>query len=192
VRTYTHQLRHACGYYLANKGCDLRLIQEYLGHKQIQNTVRYTALNAKSLRGFGSELSPRRFVRALGNTVRQRRVALFPPLSAELIIPHPPSAPREPMPAPRLRHYGSRRASRPACREHHRTRLARAALSSGALDERERPAREWLPVCLPCLPVSRCGRRGLSWAGDFPDAARLPRLWVEYRAVQDRYTETRC
>jgi site-specific recombinase XerD len=44
VNAYAHQLRHACGYYLANKGCDLRLIQDYLGHKQIQNTVRYTAL----------------------------------------------------------------------------------------------------------------------------------------------------
>jgi site-specific recombinase XerD len=43
VNVYTHQLRHATGYYLANKGCDLRLIQEYLGHKQIQNTVRYYA-----------------------------------------------------------------------------------------------------------------------------------------------------
>ena len=52
VKTYTHQLRHACGYYyLANKGCDLRLIQEYLGHKQIQNTVRYTSLNADRFRG---------------------------------------------------------------------------------------------------------------------------------------------
>ena len=40
VKAYAHQLRHACGYYLANKGCDLRLIQDYLGHKQIQNTVR--------------------------------------------------------------------------------------------------------------------------------------------------------
>jgi site-specific recombinase XerD len=46
VKAYAHQLRHACGYYLANKGCDLRLIQDYLGHKQIQNTVRYTALNS--------------------------------------------------------------------------------------------------------------------------------------------------
>ena len=45
IKVYAHQLRHACGYYLANKGCDLRLIQDYLGHKQIQNTVRYTALN---------------------------------------------------------------------------------------------------------------------------------------------------
>jgi len=51
VATYTHQLRHACGYYLANKGCDLRLIQEYLGHKQTQNTVRYTTLRAERFRG---------------------------------------------------------------------------------------------------------------------------------------------
>lgn len=51
MKVYAHQLRHACGYYLANKGCDLRLIQDYLGHKQIQNTVRYTALNAERFRG---------------------------------------------------------------------------------------------------------------------------------------------
>lgn len=51
VKVYAHMLRHACGYYLANKGCDLRLIQDYLGHKQIQNTVRYTALNARRPEG---------------------------------------------------------------------------------------------------------------------------------------------
>ena len=51
MKAYAHQLRHGCGYYLANKGCDLRLIQDYLGHKQIQNTVRYTALNAKRFEG---------------------------------------------------------------------------------------------------------------------------------------------
>jgi len=51
VKAYAHQLRHACGYYLANKGCDLRLIQDYLGHKQIQNTVRYTALNRARFAG---------------------------------------------------------------------------------------------------------------------------------------------
>lgn len=51
MKTYAHQLRHACGYALANKGCDLRLIQEYLGHREIQNTVRYTALNAGRFRG---------------------------------------------------------------------------------------------------------------------------------------------
>jgi len=51
VKAYAHMLRHACGYYLANKGCDLRLIQDYLGHKYVQNTVRYAALNPKRFSG---------------------------------------------------------------------------------------------------------------------------------------------
>jgi len=51
MRTYAHQLRHACGYYLANRGCDLRLIQDYLGHRYVQNTVRYTTLDAKRFKG---------------------------------------------------------------------------------------------------------------------------------------------
>jgi integrase len=51
VHAYAHILRHSCGYYLANKGYDLRLIQDYLGHKQIHNTVRYTALNPARFAG---------------------------------------------------------------------------------------------------------------------------------------------
>ena len=42
VKTYAHLLRHSCGYFLANKGCDLRLIQDYLGHKQIHYVPRRT------------------------------------------------------------------------------------------------------------------------------------------------------
>jgi type 1 fimbriae regulatory protein FimB/type 1 fimbriae regulatory protein FimE len=41
---HPHMLRHACGFYLANKGIDTRAIQQYLGHRNIQHTVRYTAL----------------------------------------------------------------------------------------------------------------------------------------------------
>lgn len=37
-----HMLRHSCGFYLANKGFDTRLIQDYLGHRNITHTVRYT------------------------------------------------------------------------------------------------------------------------------------------------------
>jgi site-specific recombinase XerD len=51
MKAYAHMLRHSTGYYLANKGCDLRLIQDYLGHVQIQNTVRYTTLSAERFRG---------------------------------------------------------------------------------------------------------------------------------------------
>ena len=36
--------RHACGFTLANKGTDTRTLQAYLGHKNIQHTVRYTEL----------------------------------------------------------------------------------------------------------------------------------------------------
>ena len=42
--SHPHQLRHACGYYLASQGHDTRAIQDYLGHKNIQHTVRYTAM----------------------------------------------------------------------------------------------------------------------------------------------------
>ncbi|WP_208952559.1 tyrosine-type recombinase/integrase [Rahnella sp. ChDrAdgB13] len=43
---HPHMLRHACGYYLADRGNDTRLIQDYLGHKNIRHTVLYTATNA--------------------------------------------------------------------------------------------------------------------------------------------------
>ena len=43
--THPHMLRHACGYALADQGADTRLIQDYLGHRNIQHTVRYTATN---------------------------------------------------------------------------------------------------------------------------------------------------
>ncbi|HKF08281.1 MAG TPA: tyrosine-type recombinase/integrase [Xanthobacteraceae bacterium] len=36
--------RHACGFKLANDGHDTRAIQDYLGHRSIASTVRYTAL----------------------------------------------------------------------------------------------------------------------------------------------------
>lgn len=41
---HPHMLRHGCGYYLAAKGIDTRTIQDYLGHRNIQHTVRYTEL----------------------------------------------------------------------------------------------------------------------------------------------------
>ena len=42
---YPHMLRHACGFALADQGADTRLIQDYLGHRNIQHTVMYTATN---------------------------------------------------------------------------------------------------------------------------------------------------
>jgi type 1 fimbriae regulatory protein FimB len=45
IVAHPHMLRHACGYALADQGADTRLIQDYLGHRNIQHTVRYTATN---------------------------------------------------------------------------------------------------------------------------------------------------
>lgn len=45
IATHPHMLRHACGFALADQGADTRLIQDYLGHRNIQHTVRYTATN---------------------------------------------------------------------------------------------------------------------------------------------------
>ncbi|HSA48378.1 MAG TPA: tyrosine-type recombinase/integrase [Candidatus Competibacteraceae bacterium] len=42
---HPHMLRHACGFALADQGADTRLIQDYLGHRNIQHTVRYTTIN---------------------------------------------------------------------------------------------------------------------------------------------------
>ena len=41
---HPHMLRHACGYALANAGHDTRALQAWLGHRNIQHTVRYTEL----------------------------------------------------------------------------------------------------------------------------------------------------
>jgi site-specific recombinase XerD len=48
---HPHMLRHAKGYDLANRGTDLRLIQSYLGHRNVQNTVGYTQIAANRLKG---------------------------------------------------------------------------------------------------------------------------------------------
>ena len=49
--THPHMLRHGTGYYLANKGVDTRTIQAYLGHRNIQHTVRYTELAPGRFKG---------------------------------------------------------------------------------------------------------------------------------------------
>ena len=41
---HPHMLRHSCGFFLANQGYDLRLIQDYLGHRDPKHTVHYTRI----------------------------------------------------------------------------------------------------------------------------------------------------
>jgi type 1 fimbriae regulatory protein FimB/type 1 fimbriae regulatory protein FimE len=49
---HPHQLRHALGYKLANDGQDTRAIQQYMGHKNIRHTVRYTELAPDRFKSF--------------------------------------------------------------------------------------------------------------------------------------------
>jgi type 1 fimbriae regulatory protein FimB/type 1 fimbriae regulatory protein FimE len=49
---HPHMLRHGCGYALANAGHDTRSIQAWMGHKNIQHTVRYTELAPDRFKGF--------------------------------------------------------------------------------------------------------------------------------------------
>ena len=52
IKAHAHMLRHACGFKLANDGIDTRSLQAYLGHRNIQNTTRYTALAPDRFKGF--------------------------------------------------------------------------------------------------------------------------------------------
>jgi integrase len=51
-KAHPHMLRHACGFALANAGHDTRALQAYLGHKNIQHTVRYTELAPNRFKDF--------------------------------------------------------------------------------------------------------------------------------------------
>ena len=46
LQAHAHMLRHACGYKLANDGTDTRMIQAYLGHRDIKHTVRLHRLSS--------------------------------------------------------------------------------------------------------------------------------------------------
>jgi type 1 fimbriae regulatory protein FimB/type 1 fimbriae regulatory protein FimE len=51
-KAHPHMLRHACGFKLANDGHDTRSLQAYLGHKNIQHTVRYSELAPDRFKSF--------------------------------------------------------------------------------------------------------------------------------------------
>ena len=52
LKFHPHMLRHACGFALANAGRDTRALQAYLGHRNIQHTVRYTELAPDRFKNF--------------------------------------------------------------------------------------------------------------------------------------------
>lgn len=52
---HPHMLRHSTGFKLANDGQDTRSIQYYLGHKNIQHTVRYTEITTNRFKNFWND-----------------------------------------------------------------------------------------------------------------------------------------
>jgi site-specific recombinase XerD len=50
-RIWPHMLRHSCGYYLADKGTDLRTMQDYLGHRDPKHTAHYTRVSGHRFEG---------------------------------------------------------------------------------------------------------------------------------------------
>jgi type 1 fimbriae regulatory protein FimB len=49
VPAHPHMLRHAAGYALINDEVDVRLVQEFLGHRAPSMTMHYTAISPKRL-----------------------------------------------------------------------------------------------------------------------------------------------
>ena len=50
-RVWPHMLRHSCGFYLAGKGTDMRVMQDYLGHKDPKHTAHYTRVAGRAFEG---------------------------------------------------------------------------------------------------------------------------------------------
>ena len=48
---HPHMFRHACGFYMTEKGVHMRKIQDWLGHRDIRMTAIYTDLSPSQLRG---------------------------------------------------------------------------------------------------------------------------------------------
>jgi integrase len=71
---HAHMLRHACGYALANAGHDTRRIQDWLGHRSIAHTVRYTELSPTRFR----DLAPTSLRWSRAESELHHRVSLVP------------------------------------------------------------------------------------------------------------------
>ena len=76
---HVHMLRHGCGYALANAGHDTRAIQDWLGHRSIQHTVRYTELAPTRFKGLLAGLALfRRVVGSVKGRSRKTKAHLLP------------------------------------------------------------------------------------------------------------------
>lgn len=57
----SHGFRHAVGYHFLRSGCDIRYIQDVLGHKSISNTEIYTKVDKEALRKVIDDFHPRKW-----------------------------------------------------------------------------------------------------------------------------------
>ena len=55
ILVHPHMLRHSTGYKLANDENDTRSIQQYLGHRNIRHTTRYTELSPSKFNKFWTD-----------------------------------------------------------------------------------------------------------------------------------------
>jgi site-specific recombinase XerD len=55
ITIHPHMLRHSTGFKLANDSQDTRSIQQYLGHKNIRHTTRYTDVSPAKFNNFWSD-----------------------------------------------------------------------------------------------------------------------------------------
>ncbi|KKP63781.1 MAG: Tyrosine recombinase XerC, partial [candidate division WS6 bacterium GW2011_GWE1_34_7] len=62
-----HNIRHSVGTHLLKNGCDIRHIQEILGHKALSSTQIYTKIEKDELRNVIDEFHPRKLLRVKDN-----------------------------------------------------------------------------------------------------------------------------
>jgi len=95
---HPHMLRHACGF--ANDGHDTRALQHYLGHKNIQQTVRYTA----AIPGFAALMASKGVAFSPLSTSTRRVAACWlwehPLCGLSRVSPYPHALTDAPLPAP--------------------------------------------------------------------------------------------